>query len=155
MHEIRPARSDNEVALVRGLFQEYEASLGTDLEFQSFAAELAELPGRYSLPSGSLLLAIYDGETAGCVGMRPLGDDVCEMKRLFVRDRFRGHGLGRLLVQAIVHEARTAGYARMRLDTLREMPEARKLYAAFGFLPISAYYDNPLEGVEYLELALK
>jgi len=154
VHEIRQASLESDIPLVRELFKEYEASLGADLEFQGFAKELAELPGFYSPPAGAILLCHVDGEPAGCVGMRPYNSDVCEMKRLFVRDRFRGQGLGKMLVESVVQEARKAGYLLMRLDTLQEMQDARKLYGAFGFLPIPAYYDNPLEGVEYLELDL-
>jgi len=140
---------------VRALFREYEAWLGVDLCFQGFGAELASLPGRYAPPDGRLLLAEWDGRLAGCVALRTFAPGICEMKRLYVRDFARGHGVGRALVQRIVDEARRAGHRAMRLDTLPDrMGAANALYVAEGFRDIPAYYANPLAGVRYLELDL-
>ena len=112
------------------------------------------LPGAYAPPRGRLLLA-RDGEAvAGTAGMWPLGDDVCEMKRLYVRPPWRGRGLGRRLAGAIVDEAKAAGYAHMRLDSLERLVAARTLYESIGFTPIPAYYDNPLDGVIFMQLDL-
>jgi putative acetyltransferase len=105
----------------RCLFEEYATSIGTDLCFQGFQEELASLPGKYAPPNGRLLLAIYDNDTAGCVALRALDGDICEMKRLFVRPAFRSLGLGRELTQRIIQEAKEVGYQRMRLDTLPTM----------------------------------
>jgi putative acetyltransferase len=140
---------------VRTLFVEYERWLGVDLCFQGFAEELRSLPGRYAPPSGRLLLARdADGKVAGVVGMWPLGDDVCEMKRLFVRPTWRGRGLGRTLAEAIVETAVDVGYTRMRLDTLERLSEALDLYRSMGFVKIKPYYHNPLDGVIYMEREL-
>lgn len=139
---------------VRALFLEYQRWLDLDLCFQGFAEELHTLPGKYVRPEGRLLLARAPGATAGVVAMRPLADGACEMKRLFVRAPWRGHGLGRRLAEAAIGEARTAGYDRMRLDTLDRMKEARRLYRWLGFVEIDAYYHNPLADVLYLELRL-
>ncbi len=142
----------------REIFREYAASLGVDLCFQGFEAELAGLPGTYAPPDGALLLAFVDGELAGCGGFRPLPEadhpDACEMKRLYVRRAFRRFGLGRLLAQALIDRATGAGYASMLLDTLDEMEAARGLYTALGFVEVAPYYYNPIPGAHYLKAEL-
>jgi len=151
---IRPATSAGDIAEARRLFREYEASLDVDLRYQGFERELAELPGAYAPPRGRLLLAVDDSAPAGCVALRPLGDDVCEMKRLYVRPAARGKRVGRLLAEAVIGEARSVGYSRMRLDTLPSMKDAQALYRALGFAVIAPYYASPVAGTRFMELAL-
>ena len=140
----------DDVELVRALFREYADSLGVDLSFQNFAAELAALPGGYDV----VLVARLDGEAAGCVGVRPFEASICEMKRLFVRPSARGTGLGRTLAEAAIARAQELGYERMRLDTLPSMAAAQELYRSLGFAEIPPYRHNPVEGTTYLELEL-
>jgi len=146
------------LAATRTIFREYAASLGVDLCFQDFEAELVALPGEYVAPRGALLLALVDGKVAGCGAMRPLhGTDyanACEMKRLYVRPAFRHFGLGRLLAQALFDRGAQAGYSAMLLDTLDEMEAARELYASLGFEEIPPYYFNPIAGAHYLKADL-
>jgi ribosomal protein S18 acetylase RimI-like enzyme len=148
---ILPADGPDDIAAVGSLFRAYESELDVDLAYQDFAAELASLPGKYAPPRGALLLARdRQGGAAGCIGLRPLEDDRCEMKRLFVAPAARGTGLGRSLVEALIHEARRLGYREMCLDTLPTMTAAQGLYRAMGFAPIAAYYCSPIEGTAFL-----
>jgi ribosomal protein S18 acetylase RimI-like enzyme len=149
------AESAEDIEQARILFREYESWLDVDLCFQSFEAELAALPGKYAAPEGRLLLS-KDGETtAGCVALRKIDAEICEMKRLFVRQEFRGSGLGKKLAETLIEEARAIGYRKMRLDTLSDkMPAALGLYRALGFREIPPYYQSRLESTVYLELEL-
>jgi putative acetyltransferase len=149
------AESPPQIAQARELFLEYAQSLGFSLCFQSFDRELAELPGDYAPPFGCLLLAEFDAQLAGCVALHRLDDAICEMKRLYLRLQFRGQGLGRLLAEKIIAEARQIGYERMRLDTVEPvMKDAVAMYRRFGFKDIAPYRPNPNPGVLYLELQL-
>lgn len=154
MTEIQTAILPNEIPVIEELFQEYADSLNFELDFQDFREELATLPGKYAAPSGSILVAKKNGETVGCVAVRPLGEEICEMKRLYVKPAYRGKRVGRDLALAIIEEAKRLGYKAMRLDTVEAMKEASALYRALGFRPIDAYYYNPLPGAMYFELKL-
>jgi GNAT superfamily N-acetyltransferase len=146
------------IAATREIFREYAHSLDVDLCFQNFEAELAELPGEYAAPAGTLVLALVDNALAGCGALRPIGDtdyaNACEMKRLYVRPAFRGFGLGRVIVQALLDEAQQIGYSEVLLDTLDDMEAARGLYASLGFEEIPPYYYNPIPGAHYLKATL-
>lgn len=152
--EIVAADGPERLPVVRALFEEYARGLGFDLGFQGFDEELAGLPGAYAPPTGRLLLGLVDHNPAGCVALRGIGGDVCEMKRLFVRPAFRGQGVGRRLAGAVVAEARAIGYGVMRLDTVADMREAQALYRDLGFHETPAYRYNPLPGATYMELRL-
>ena len=152
---IVPCRTDQHIEQVRRLYREYNDFLGVDLSFQGFERELANLPGAYGPPSGALLLAEGPAGAAGCVGLRRLGEGICEMKRLYVRPAFRGMGLGRKLAVRIIETSLQMNYLRMRLDTLDRLTEAIGLYRALGFTTIAPYYPNPLPGVTYWELDLE
>jgi len=151
---IRSAAGPGEMAQLRALFVEYAAWLKVDLCFQDFDEELATLPGAYAPPRGRLLLAQAQEELAGCIGLRPLSAATGEVKRLYVRPAFRRRGIAELLAVEIVEAARAMGYARLRLDTLAFMHEAAALYRKLGFVEIAPYYQNPLQGVVYMELLL-
>jgi putative acetyltransferase len=156
------AETPEHIALARELMTEYATALEFNLCFQNFEKEMAELPGKYAAPAGRLLLAFHDDRAAGVIALRPLAGDgaavniqCCEMKRLFVRPAFRGLGLGRILAERLIEEARSCGYDCMRLDTVRgAMDRAIAMYRELGFREIPAYCHNPMPGVLYLELAL-
>ncbi|HVO37972.1 MAG TPA: helix-turn-helix domain-containing GNAT family N-acetyltransferase [Spirochaetia bacterium] len=151
-----------DIRAARTLMKEYVRFLGVDLSFQGFEEELAALPGKYVPPSGALFLArapARDGHSvgvpAGCVALRKLAPGICEMKRLFIRPRFRGLGLGRALAERVIDEGRALGYRVMRLDTLDRLKSAVGLYRSLGFRRIPPYYENPMPGVMFWELRLR
>ena len=152
--EVHPATSETDLAEVRRLFEEYSVWIGIDLSFQNFAQELAGLPGDYRAPGGALLIGRAGALAAGCVGVRRSAETDCEMKRLFVRDGFRGLGAGEALARAAIVFARKAGYRRMLLDTLPSMSAAHALYARLGFAEVEAYRYNPVAGARFMALSL-
>lgn len=153
MHvEIRLAYRD--IEKIRTLFLEYADALNVDLDFQSFTEELDNLPAEYSLPRGRLYIATCGGEAAGCIAIRPIDSARCEMKRLYVRPRFRRMGLGEKLARKVILDAVSLNYRQMYLDTLSSLKSAVSLYKKLGFYETSPYYDNPLEGVLYFCLDL-
>lgn len=155
MLEIRPATSAEEIEAARTLFREYAGGLSVDLSFQNFDEELATLPGGYAPPDGRLLLAWDGTEAIGCVALRRFAEGVGEMKRLYVRPAWQGKGVGWILAEAVIAEARAIGYTTLRLDTLPTMATAQRLYRALGFREIMAYRANPVHGASYMELRLR
>jgi ribosomal protein S18 acetylase RimI-like enzyme len=154
MIQIINAQEQDQYQKVRELFMQYADSLDFDLEFQGFSQELATLPGHYALPDGCILLAEESGRFVGCVALRPLEDKICEMKRLYVKPDYRGRGIGRMLACSIIDRARKIGYAKMRLDTIATMQEARTLYYSLEFQNIKAYRYSPLDEPSFMELEL-
>ena len=155
--DIIHATSHQEIDKVRKLFREYETHLNVDLCFQQFEAELANLPGKYAPPSGTLLLATDGQRAVGCGALRKIASltsSTCEMKRLYVRPEARGLGLGKRIANRLIQEAIGLGYTAMVLDTLDWLKSAIHLYESLGFVSMEPYYDNPLPGVVYLKLSL-
>jgi putative acetyltransferase len=147
--------AEEDLPALRTLLREYAASLQVSLDFQQFDEELVQLPGAYAPPAGALLIARTSDDDAGCIAVRPLdAEEVCELKRLYVRPRWRGHGLGRRLTEAALARARAAGFRTMRLDTLPGMETAQALYEELGFHEIPPYTLNPVPGARFLELDL-
>jgi len=154
MTRIIHAQTATHFQSARGLFVQYADSLGFDLEFQGFGRELANLPGDYAAPKGCILIAEVADQHAGCVALRPWEDNICEMKRLYVKPAYRGRGVGRALANSVIGEARKKGYQKMRLDTIESMQAAQALYFSIGFKIIDAYCYNPLENPSFMELEL-
>ncbi|KAI9852290.1 MAG: hypothetical protein M1838_001178 [Thelocarpon superellum] len=153
---IEPARSVTDLEATRSLFTTYATSLGLDLSFQAFDAEMASMPGKYAPPTGEILLAHDErGAVIGCVAVRPQPQDgCCEIKRLYVSPEGRGLGLGTALVKAILDTARRLGYRDVRLDTLPSMVGAIALYRKAGFQPIPTHYENPVSELLFFGRAL-
>lgn len=139
---------------VQSLFREYNDFLGFDLCFQGFEEELASLPGKYAAPHGQLYLALMKDEITGCVAFYRLSEGICELKRLYVRPAFQGHGIGKLLMQRALDDAKSLHYRIMRLDSLRRLTSAEPLYTKFGFTEIAAFNNSPLDDVYYMERTL-
>ncbi len=155
MIQIAQAETPEQIEEIRKLFREYERWLGIDLCFQDFENELTNLPGKYAAPTGRLFLISVKDQPAGCIALRKIADGVCEMKRLYVRENFRGLRLGMTLIEKLIGEAKIAGYEKMRLDTLPgKMSDAVKLYKSYGFCEISPYYENPYSETLFMELEL-
>lgn len=153
--QIISSGEDPAIEHVRQFFRNYAAWLGVDLSYQNFDQEMASLPGAYSAPLGRLFFAQVEGRPAGCVGIRPLSDGMCEMKRLYVAPEERGRGIGTRLALAAIRAARELGYRRIMLDTLPSMRMAVKLYRELGFQEAPAYYHSPVEGTMFLSLDLE
>lgn len=136
------------------LVREYAASLNVDLAFQNFDHELQHFTTEYAAPSGAFILAEDAGRYVACIGLRQFSEGIGEIKRLYVAPAARGRGLGRLLVERIIADARGIGYGSLLLDTLPFMKEAQSLYLALGFKPTAPYRYNPVAGSAFLRLDL-
>jgi GNAT superfamily N-acetyltransferase len=154
MIHIRNADSEEEINIIREILLEYGRIRNFDEALGDYDKELANLPWEYSQPEGCLLLAYYYNKPCGCVAFRKIDDNICEMKRLYVKEEFRGKRIGYALVQNIIEKASEAGYRFMRLDNHPWMKEAESLYKLFGFVEIGAYRYNPTKGVRFFELDL-
>jgi putative acetyltransferase len=153
--KFRQANSEAEIEQVRALFREYAAWIEISLCFQNFDEEVGRLPGEYAPEQGRLLLGLVDEQVAGCIALRPLDVEACEMKRLYLRPEYQGKGLGREMAEKIIEEARKIGYKRMLLDTLPgRMDKAISLYRSLGFKEIPPYYPNPVKDAKFMELIL-
>lgn len=152
--DICRVRTSEEIKKAKELFREYADNIEIDLRFQNFEEELENLPGKYAPPDGELLLAISHGDAAGCAGIRKIDEEICELKRLYVRNEFRGKKIGKKLLTEILKTAIRIGYKSMRLDTMPNMEKAQQLYRSFGFKEIEPYVFNPIAGAKYMELDL-
>ncbi|MGH9463149.1 MAG: GNAT family N-acetyltransferase [Vicinamibacteria bacterium] len=152
--ESRTVVSGADLEAVRRLFGEYAQWVAIDLSFQGFADEVADLPGEYVAPHGTLLLCVVEKAAAGCVAVRPCQTVACEMKRLYVREAFQGRGCGLFLARRAIEWAKRAGYRRMLLDTLPTMAAAQRLYEGLGFREVAPYRFNPIPGARFMELPL-
>ena len=152
---ITQVTSRQQIEDARALFREYETWLGMSLCFQGFEEEVTSLPGKYDPPDGRLYVAYEGDEPVGCIALRPIAHGICEMKRLYLRDAARGKGVGVRLIEQVIADGQEIGYEKMRLDTYPpKMGKAVSLYEAHGFYEIPAYYDNPHDGVLYMEKKL-
>lgn len=153
--QISHIRNDDDVVTVREMFREYEDKMGLDLCFQGFEAELASLPGSYAEPNGRLLIATSDGQVAGCVALKKVDQETCEIKRLYVREEFRGQRIGIALIERLIKDSREIGYKRIRLDTFPPiMSKAVELYRSYGFREIDPYTTDPHPDLLFMELTL-
>jgi len=149
-------RQDKEMLTkVKKLFLEYAQSLEINLDFQDFETELNSLPGKYGLPYGVLILALVDDRVAGCIALRKIYKNICEMKRLYVCEDYRGLGIGKTLINMIIEEAKKLNYQYIRLDTLPTMKKAQDLYESIGFYDIDSYRYNPINGTRFMELNIE
>ena len=154
MIEIVQAIEPNDFNHGRALFRDYASGLGVDLGYQNFEQELLDIERMYSPPTGCLLLAKDAEDVFGCVAVRALGREMCELKRLYVRETHRDLGWGVRLSKQVINRAKMLGYRRIRLDTLPTMIAAQGLYRRLGFVEIDAYYDSPIAGTVFMELEL-
>ena len=146
--------TEEETIKAKGLIVEYIKWLNQDLAFQNIDDELINFPQKYKEPDGTFIIAKDDENVVGCVGLKKLDENICEMKRLFVNDKYKGNGIGKKLVEIIIEEAKCKKYKKMRLDTFRKMESALKIYYKNNFYEIEPYYNNPNNDVVYIEKKL-
>jgi GNAT superfamily N-acetyltransferase len=152
--EIVLAAGAERLDAVKALFREYWQSFGFTPCFQNFDSELASLPGKYAPPQGRLALALVNGKPAGCVALRPLDATRCEAKRLYVRPEFRNQRIGRVLLEWVISEARSAGYKELVGDTMPAMDRAIAMYERIGFERTGPYSEQATPGAIYIRLKL-
>jgi putative acetyltransferase len=141
---------------IKMLFKAYLQELNEDLCFQSFDSEIDNPLYKYSAPTGALFIATYNATPVGCIALQPLLEaHTCEMKRLYVVPEYRNLKIGDALVKSLLQEAQLLGYTTMKLDTLERLQAAIQLYQKFGFETVTAYYDNPLPSVVYMQKDLR
>lgn len=161
--EIQIKLAYDEIDSIKELFTEYKNMLvetykdveGVSSCFGSFQEELDTIKDKYSLPKGRLYIAKYNGKIAGCAGLRPLNNHCCEVKRLYVRNEFRGLGIGKLLMEYIIKAGKESDYDLIVLDTFSHLGRAVDLYYKLGFKETKKYYNSPIKDVIYLGLDLK
>ena len=146
--------TEDEISKAKELILEYMRWLNIDLCFQDIDDELANFPKKYSPPEGEFIIAKNNNKVIGIVGIKNLENNICEMKRLFVKDEYKNKGIGKELVGEIIEEAKIRNYKKIMMDTLNTMEKALKIYYKYGFYEIKKYYNNPYEGVIYLEKEL-
>jgi len=147
---IRHARFPEDGIAVLSLWREFIANSPVNLDYQNNDAEFANLPGKYAAPKGCVLLADRNGEIDGCVALREVNADICEMKRLYVRPQARGRTVGRQLAERLIAQARSIGYREMRLDVQEKSASARRLYETLGFVAAEPISFNPVPGASFL-----
>ena len=150
MMTIRHAKFPEDLAAVLSIWREFIANSPVNLDYQGNDAEFANLPGKYAAPKGCILLADRDGDIEGCIALREVDADICEMKRLYVKPHARGKNVGRQLAERLISEARSAGYSEMRLDVQEKSVSARRLYEALGFVTADPISFNPVPGASFL-----
>ena len=154
MGEIIIADTDTEYTVAKELFEEYAAWLGIDLCFQKFNEELLQLRQMYGLPSGAILLYKDENRFGGCVAIRHKGNEIAELKRMYIQPPYRGLGIGKSLLEKALALSKKLGYKKIRLDTLSSMTTAIQLYRTAGFYNIEAYYFNPEPEAVFFEKEL-
>jgi putative acetyltransferase len=150
MTTIRHAKFPEDLSAVLSIWREFVANSPVSLDYQGNETEFANLPGKYAAPKGCILLADHDGDIEGCIALREVSADICEMKRLYVKPHVRGRNLGRQLAERLITEARGAGYSEMRLDVQEKSVSARRLYEALGFVTADPISFNPVPGASFL-----
>lgn len=153
-YSLKICTSPKEFELVKQLIEDYMEWLGMDLCFQNIEKEFSEFENMYGYPEGCFFYILHNGKLVGGAGIRKFTADVCEMKRLFVYEKHRGHGYGKLLCNELVEKAKCLGYKSMVLDTVTRLKSANTLYESMGFVDIPSYYDNPEETVRYMGIDL-
>lgn len=139
----------------KDLFKQYADSLNIDLSFQDFDNELKTIRQQYNQPKGALILVYFDEKSIGCAGIRELSTDIAELKRMFILPEYRGHKIGKKLLEYSFETAQKLNYNKIRLDTLPDMIQAQNLYRSLGFYEINSYRYNPVAGTVFMEKILK